>query len=57
MKFEEIRRRVAALRVAPHVGAWIEISPGSHTRSWQTVAPHVGAWIEIYDHQGWCYSC
>ena len=35
-------------QVAPHVGAWIEISTfenGALTS--KTVAPHVGAWIEI----------
>ena len=36
------------LRVAPHAGAWIEISL-SIAQSWTLVrvAPHAGAWIEI----------
>ncbi len=35
-------------RVAPHVGAWIEIKMENTTRRKANVAPHVGAWIEIY---------
>ena len=34
-------------RVAPHVGAWIEIEAPSERRQTYGVAPHVGAWIEI----------
>ena len=38
----------ASDKVAPHVGAWIEISSGGgQTSSAGGVAPHVGAWIEI----------
>ena len=33
--------------VAPHVGAWIEISAYMDTPRSSRVAPHVGAWIEI----------
>ena len=34
--------------VAPHVGAWIEISPFDRPLLRKaSVAPHVGAWIEI----------
>ena len=34
-------------RVAPHVGAWIEILSSLYRSKLQAVAPHVGAWIEI----------
>jgi len=34
-------------RVAPHVGAWIEMARPAQQRQGSTVAPHVGAWIEI----------
>ena len=33
--------------VAPHVGAWIEISERDPLPESCKVAPHVGAWIEI----------
>ena len=33
--------------VAPHAGAWIEISPSQPTADAPQVAPHAGAWIEI----------
>ena len=33
--------------VAPHVGAWIEMSLMCSVSDWIAVAPHVGAWIEI----------
>ena len=40
-----LRGRVRA--VAPHAGAWIEISTCSAITSGSPVAPHAGAWIEI----------
>ena len=36
-----------ASRVAPHAGAWIEISRPAQTLAGLSVAPHAGAWIEI----------
>ncbi len=36
-----------SLRVAPLVGAWIEIVPEIALSALQAVAPLVGAWIEI----------
>ena len=33
--------------VAPHVGAWIEITSSLKSMTGYGVAPHVGAWIEI----------
>ena len=33
--------------VAPHVGAWIEITRSNLSDLQRHVAPHVGAWIEI----------
>ena len=34
-------------RVAPFVGAWIEINYAAGADFWNDVAPFVGAWIEI----------
>ena len=34
-------------KVAPLVGAWIEIKHPTGSWQWNTVAPLVGAWIEI----------
>ena len=34
-------------KVAPFVGAWIEIIMGAVKRGTLSVAPFVGAWIEI----------
>jgi len=33
--------------VAPHTGAWIEITKDTDMVTVITVAPHAGAWIEI----------
>ena len=38
---------VRQTKVAPHVGAWIEIKGIYQTANFSDVAPHVGAWIEI----------
>ena len=35
------------ITVAPHAGAWIEISTPLWGRFPQPVAPHAGAWIEM----------
>ena len=35
------------LKVAPLVGAWIEIYSADMVRAFEIVAPLVGAWIEI----------
>ena len=35
------------LRVAPHMGAWIEIGSYNSLRQTFKVAPHMGAWIEM----------
>ena len=34
------------MKVAPHVGAWIETDKRPSAPKHHTVAPHVGAWIE-----------
>ena len=34
-------------KVAPHAGAWIEITLGGCALAGGIVAPHAGAWIEI----------
>ena len=47
MKYITKLDRELAARVAPHWGAWIEISWSSNNTSISTVAPHWGAWIEI----------
>ena len=36
----------AAMRVAPHAGAWIETGPEGQVNLMPRVAPHAGAWIE-----------
>ena len=38
-------------RVAPLVGAWIEIGAHHEHHNKQTVAPLVGAWIEIHQNK------
>ena len=47
MKFKGLERRRAAEKVAPLVGAWIEIDHKGYYCSTCAVAPLVGAWIEI----------
>ena len=47
LKYQVIRHLLHSRRVAPHVGAWIEISAAARLRRQMPVAPHVGAWIEI----------
>ena len=43
-------------RVAPRVGAWIEMSLPSRAAARHIVAPRVGAWIEIRsDHRSCPY--
>ena len=43
----ETRTYTEIVRVAPHVGAWIEIAEDTILYLIANVAPHVGAWIEI----------
>ena len=40
--------RYQVRKVAPLVGAWIEIILGIPNKQGNTVAPLVGAWIEIF---------
>ena len=42
-----IRVRDNASGVAPHAGAWIEISAREREEQGAGVAPHAGAWIEM----------
>ena len=37
---------MAAIWVAPYVGAWIETLKNGESTCWNDVAPYVGAWIE-----------
>ena len=46
LKRIRIRGRVIRIRVAPHVGAWIETPCRTGTTRPDAVAPRVGAWIE-----------
>ena len=39
------------MKVAPHVGAWIEMAISHYINRFFIVAPHVGAWIEIVQRQ------
>ena len=41
------------LKVAPHVGAWIEIVEQPKEKLKTVVAPHVGAWIEMPKSNYW----
>ena len=41
------------LKVAPFVGAWIEMATGRKCRCDKAVAPFVGAWIEISAKRLW----
>ena len=41
------KRKQLVFGVAPHAGAWIEISGVDHKVLINGVAPHAGAWIEI----------
>ena len=47
MKLLEIYERQEGIKVAPLVGAWIEIINGILKGGYIIVAPLVGAWIEI----------
>ena len=47
MKCGKEVREILYNDVAPHVGAWIEISQINLNEQEAQVAPHVGAWIEI----------
>ena len=47
MEITKTEKKSHVFAVAPHAGAWIEMSR-SNTAAVQTyVAPHAGAWIEI----------
>ena len=49
---------IALLKVAPHVGAWIEITIGQIALAHRGyVAPHVGAWIEMTSGTCHCLQC
>ena len=43
---KRIRGRVIRIRVAPHVGAWVETTMRQRAVLSSLVAPRVGAWIE-----------
>ena len=45
------------IAVAPHVGAWIEITTAYFDSLPYQVAPHVGAWIEIVPLVVRCGRC
>ena len=47
LKFCEEAFGTTGTLVAPHAGAWIEISSGTMVIDTESVAPHAGAWIEI----------
>ena len=52
LKFYICHVNTNAIQVAPHVGAWIEISLPKQPPPPCQVAPHVGAWIEIRRRSG-----
>ena len=45
----EYRIEEVEVQVAPHMGAWIEITTTAKGSSVSIVAPHMGAWIEIFE--------
>ena len=47
LKFGILKGLLEQITVAPHAGAWIEMTSATITRSTGFVAPHAGAWIEI----------
>ena len=47
LKFAQFRLFPCQSQVAPHMGAWIEITSDSLFMLTPLVAPHMGAWIEI----------
>ena len=47
LKYENDELPLTRVIVAPHAGAWIEISRRSENTQGSPVAPHAGAWIEI----------
>ncbi len=49
LKFKVVCLNARPSAVAPHAGAWIEISWSDHAPFYPEVAPHAGAWIEMVD--------
>ena len=49
LKRIRIRGRVIRIRVAPHVGAWVETTMRQRAVLSSLVAPRVGVWIETSD--------
>ena len=47
--------KIKAAKVAPLVGAWIEIFYALMTKCKEIVAPLVGAWIEIVKYLSSCH--
>ena len=47
MKSWLVMRDILRYTVAPHAGAWIEISSDFSIARSSSVAPHAGAWIEM----------
>jgi len=53
LKYDLLIESIRSKSVAPHVGAWIEITIGALIDAIKDVAPHVGAWIEIKRSRLW----
>ena len=47
LKYQKGTPQVFCLRVAPFMGAWIEIYMKNEGEKFMKVAPFMGAWIEI----------
>ena len=47
LKYTDLEKQAEIVRVAPHMGAWIEIIRRRLCLRPRLVAPHMGAWIEI----------
>ena len=54
LKYRQLLVKPLSARVAPHAGAWIEMTSTAGISVWERVAPHAGAWIEIGKTIGHC---
>ena len=51
LKYQKGTPQVFCLRVAPFMGAWIEIYMKNEGEKFMKVAPFMGAWIEIRNNE------
>ena len=56
LKYKSKPHAIHSPRVAPYLGAWIEIPVDGSTTVRKAVAPYLGAWIEIISFSFACIS-